>query len=38
LFQAIAVPKYVTIDSIDQLNDNADKLAADHRHRSPAAG
>ncbi|MCE0463309.1 glycine betaine ABC transporter substrate-binding protein [Pseudomonas uvaldensis] len=26
LYQGIAVPKYVTIDSIDQLNDNADKF------------
>jgi glycine betaine/proline transport system substrate-binding protein len=26
LFQAIAVPKYVTIDSLEQLNDNADKF------------
>lgn len=26
LYQAIAVPKYVTIDSIEQLNDNADKF------------
>ncbi|MGD9510271.1 MAG: glycine betaine ABC transporter substrate-binding protein [Geminicoccaceae bacterium] len=26
LFQAIAVPKYVTIDSMEQLNDVADKL------------
>ncbi|MHA6161413.1 glycine betaine ABC transporter substrate-binding protein [Pseudomonas sichuanensis] len=26
LYQAIAVPKYVTIDSIEQLNENADKF------------
>lgn len=26
LYQAIAVPKYVTIDSLEQLNDNADKF------------
>lgn len=26
LFQAIAVPKYVTIDSMEQLNENADKF------------
>ena len=26
LYQGIAVPKYVPIDSLDQLNDNADKL------------
>lgn len=26
LYQAIAVPNYVTIDSLDQLNDNADKF------------
>lgn len=26
LYQAIAVPKYVTIDSVEQLNDNADKF------------
>ena len=26
LYQAIAVPKYVTIDSIEELNDNADKF------------
>ncbi|MGN8342703.1 glycine betaine ABC transporter substrate-binding protein [Pseudomonas sp. SMV71] len=27
LYQGIAVPKYVNIDSIDQLNDNADKFS-----------
>jgi len=27
LYQGIAVPKYVDIDSIDQLNDNADKFS-----------
>lgn len=26
LYQAIAVPKYVTIDSLEQLNDNAEKF------------
>ncbi|MEP7457244.1 glycine betaine ABC transporter substrate-binding protein [Phyllobacterium sp. SB3] len=26
LFQGVAVPKYVNIDSMDQLNDNADKF------------
>ena len=26
LYQSIAVPKYGTIDSIDQLNDNTEKF------------
>ena len=38
LFQAIAVPKYVTIDSTDQLNDNADKFGGKIIGIEPGAG
>lgn len=38
LFQAIAVPKYVTIDSIDQLNDNADKFGGKVVGIEPGSG
>jgi len=38
LFQAIAVPKYVTIDSIDQLNDNADKFGGKIVGIEPGSG
>lgn len=38
LFQAIAVPKYVTIDSMDQLNDNADKFGGKIVGIEPGAG
>lgn len=38
LFQGVAVPKYVTIDSIDQLNDNAEKLGGKIVGIEPGAG
>ncbi|MNE24155.1 Glycine betaine/carnitine transport binding protein GbuC precursor [compost metagenome] len=38
LYQGIAVPKYVTIDSIDQLNDNADKFGGKIIGIEPGAG
>ena len=38
LFQAIAVPKYVTIDSTDQLNDSADKFGNKIVGIEPGAG
>jgi glycine betaine/proline transport system substrate-binding protein len=38
LFQAIAVPTYVTIDSTDQLNDNADKFGGKIIGIEPGSG
>lgn len=38
LFQAIAVPKYVTIDSTDQLNESADKFGNKIVGIEPGAG
>jgi glycine betaine/proline transport system substrate-binding protein len=38
LFQAIAVPKYVPIDSIDQLNENADKFGGKIIGIEPGSG
>src|SRR5215475_5129583 len=38
LFQAIAVPKYVSIDSIDQLNDNAAKFGGKIIGIEPGSG
>jgi glycine betaine/proline transport system substrate-binding protein len=38
LFQAIAVPKYVTIDSMDQLNDAADKFGGKIVGIEPGSG
>lgn len=38
LYQGIAVPKYVTIDSIEQLNDNADKFGGKIIGIEPGAG
>lgn len=38
LYQAIAVPKYVSIDSIDQLNDNADKFGGKIIGIEPGSG
>ncbi|MBX4905713.1 MULTISPECIES: glycine betaine ABC transporter substrate-binding protein [Rhizobium] len=38
LFQGVAVPKYVTIDSMDQLNDNADKLGGKIVGIEPGSG
>ncbi|CVI62175.1 glycine betaine ABC transporter substrate-binding protein [Agrobacterium sp. 22-221-1] len=38
LYQAIAVPKYVTIDSIDQLNDNAEKFGGKIVGIEPGSG
>ncbi|MGV1957347.1 glycine betaine ABC transporter substrate-binding protein [Agrobacterium sp. 22-214-1] len=38
LFQGIAVPKYVPIDSIDQLNDNADKFGGKIVGIEPGSG
>lgn len=38
LFQAIAVPKYVDIDSMDQLNANADKFGGKIIGIEPGAG
>jgi glycine betaine/proline transport system substrate-binding protein len=38
LYQAIAVPEYVNIDSIDQLNDNADKFGGKIIGIEPGSG
>ena len=38
LYQAIAVPKYVTIDSMNQLNDNADKFGGKIIGIEPGSG
>lgn len=38
LYQAIAVPKYVTIDSTDQLNDSADKFGGKIVGIEPGSG
>lgn len=38
LYQGIAVPKYVDIDSLDQLNDNADKLGGKIIGIEPGSG
>ncbi|MGO6943094.1 glycine betaine ABC transporter substrate-binding protein [Rhizobium johnstonii] len=38
LFQGVAVPKYVTIDSMDQLNDNADKFGSKIVGIEPGSG
>lgn len=38
LFQALVVPKYVTIDSMDQLNDNADKFGGKIVGIEPGSG
>jgi glycine betaine/proline transport system substrate-binding protein len=38
LFQAIAVPAYVTIDSMDQLNDSADKFGGKIIGIEPGSG
>lgn len=38
LYQGFAVPKYVDIDSIDQLNDNADKLGGKIVGIEPGSG
>src|SRR5215813_4786583 len=38
LFQALAVPKYVTIDSMDQLNESADKFDGKIVGIEPGAG
>ncbi len=38
LFQAFAVPKYVTIDSTDQLNENADKFGGKIVGIEPGSG
>lgn len=38
LYQAIAVPTYVTIDSIDQLNENADKFGGKIIGIEPGSG
>ena len=38
LYQSIAVPKYVTIDSLDQLNDNADKFGGKIVGIEPGSG
>ncbi|GES46475.1 glycine/betaine ABC transporter [Rhizobium dioscoreae] len=38
LYQAIAVPNYVTIDSIDQLNDDADKFGGKIVGIEPGSG
>ncbi|RFB79946.1 glycine/betaine ABC transporter substrate-binding protein [Methylovirgula sp. 4M-Z18] len=38
LYQAIAVPKYMDIDSIDQLNDNADKFGGKIIGIEPGSG
>ncbi|PRA20866.1 MULTISPECIES: glycine betaine ABC transporter substrate-binding protein [Pseudomonas] len=38
LYQAIAVPKYVDIDSLDQLNDNADKFSGKIIGIEPGSG
>jgi glycine betaine/proline transport system substrate-binding protein len=38
LFQGLAVPSYVTVDSIDQLNENADKFGGKIIGIEPGAG
>jgi glycine betaine/proline transport system substrate-binding protein len=38
LYQGIAVPKYVNIDTVDQLNDNADKFGGKIIGIEPGAG
>ncbi|MBP1888202.1 glycine betaine ABC transporter substrate-binding protein [Sinorhizobium mexicanum] len=38
LYQGVAVPKYVNIDSVDQLNDNADKFSGKIIGIEPGAG
>lgn len=38
LYQAIAVPQYVTIDSMDKLNDNADKFGGKIVGIEPGSG
>jgi glycine betaine/proline transport system substrate-binding protein len=38
LYQAVAVPKYVTIDSMEQLNDNADKFGGKIVGIEPGSG
>jgi glycine betaine/proline transport system substrate-binding protein len=38
LFQGVAVPKYVPIDSMDQLNDNADKFGGKIVGIEPGSG
>lgn len=38
LFQGVAVPKYVTIDSMDQLTDNADKFGGKIVGIEPGSG
>lgn len=38
LYQAIAVPKYVTIDSMEQLNENADKFGGKIIGIEPGSG
>lgn len=38
LFQGVAVPKYVTIDSMDQLNENADKFGGKIVGIEPGSG
>lgn len=38
LFQGVAVPKYVAIDSMDQLNDNADKFGGKIVGIEPGSG
>jgi glycine betaine/proline transport system substrate-binding protein len=38
LFQALVVPKYVSIDSMDQLNDNADKFGGKIIGIEPGSG
>ncbi|APG85716.1 glycine betaine ABC transporter substrate-binding protein [Sinorhizobium americanum] len=38
LYQGIAVPKYVNIDSVEQLNDNADKFGGKIIGIEPGAG
>ncbi|MBO9653762.1 glycine betaine ABC transporter substrate-binding protein [Agrobacterium sp. SOY23] len=38
LFQGVAVPKYVTVDSLDQLNDNAEKFGGKIVGIEPGSG
>lgn len=38
LYQAIAVPKYVTVDSLEQLNDDADRFAGKIIGIEPGSG
>lgn len=38
LYQGVAVPKYVSIDSVDQLNDNADKFGGKIIGIEPGSG